>query len=141
MVPDSYVPLASQKMCSCYWLREVLSHDRPFAKLYQFSVILRRVIIQGSISVLFCLLHRDVRWSDYIAHGNGKFHVTLIDPSYFHNYKWTVRLILIITHDIPVSDYLYPTDITYLSFRQYGISLLLYQGAGFPCLLTAVSNQ
>lgn len=52
------------------------------------------------------LTERRSRWSDYIACGNGKFHVTLIDLSHFRNYRWTARLILVITHDIPVSDYL-----------------------------------
>lgn len=92
--------------------------DRSLAKLYQFSAILRRVIVRGSINVLLAArARRDVGRSDDIARGSGKFRVTLIDLSHFRNCRWTARLILVITHDIPVPDYLHPANIAHLLSR------------------------
>jgi len=66
-------------------LREVLARSQVISIFRDFTAssncakLYRRVTPRGD--------HRDVRWNDYIARGNGKFRVTLIDLSHFRNYS------------------------------------------------------
>lgn len=102
-----YIPFIGRRNAS-YGERAI---DQSSSKLYQFFAVLRRVtrIVPSMCHhrTRTALVGRLYRSREQVSR------VTLVDLSHFRNYRWTARLILVITRDIPAADYSCFANIVY----------------------------